>query len=101
MVAFRRLFRFLVGELPRCDRKSTRLNSSHMSISYAVFCLKKKKTIHSSLASPLAPASPPPRPSPRPQRPPTSFPPLPPSPSHGPCPPDPPAGHPRSPRSRP
>src|SRR4051812_20917209 len=28
----------------RCgDRKSTRLNSSHMSISYAVFCLKKKK----------------------------------------------------------
>src|SRR4051812_49723614 len=25
------------------DRKSTRLNSSHMSISYAVFCLKKKK----------------------------------------------------------
>src|SRR5438477_5743742 len=28
----------------RLDRKSTRLNSSHMSISYAVFCLKKKKT---------------------------------------------------------
>src|SRR5699024_12648085 len=34
--------------LPRCarkrlrDRKSTRLNSSHVSISYAVFCLKKK-----------------------------------------------------------
>src|SRR5438477_3985825 len=28
---------------PRLDRKSTRLNSSHMSISYAVFCLKKKK----------------------------------------------------------
>src|SRR5690242_21138873 len=28
----------------RADRKSTRLNSSHMSISYAVFCLKKKKT---------------------------------------------------------
>src|SRR5690242_20889930 len=27
----------------RVDRKSTRLNSSHMSISYAVFCLKKKK----------------------------------------------------------
>src|SRR6267143_3699183 len=26
------------------DRKSTRLNSSHSSISYAVFCLKKKKT---------------------------------------------------------
>src|SRR5207249_5969188 len=27
----------------RRDRKSTRLNSSHVSISYAVFCLKKKK----------------------------------------------------------
>src|SRR5699024_11645510 len=27
----------------RTDRKSTRLNSSHVSISYAVFCLKKKK----------------------------------------------------------
>src|SRR5438477_8073523 len=30
------------------DRKSTRLNSSHMSISYAVFCLKKKKDIEAS-----------------------------------------------------
>src|SRR5437868_8085776 len=29
------------------DRKSTRLNSSHVSISYAVFCLKKKKNKHS------------------------------------------------------
>src|SRR5438067_5858629 len=28
------------------DRKSTRLNSSHVSISYAVFCLKKKKSIN-------------------------------------------------------
>src|SRR3712207_7033847 len=28
---------------PREDRKSTRLNSSHANISYAVFCLKKKK----------------------------------------------------------
>src|SRR6266498_4346874 len=28
---------------PRGDRKSTRLNSSHVRISYAVFCLKKKK----------------------------------------------------------
>src|SRR5258705_8055834 len=27
----------------RADRKSTRLNSSHLGISYAVFCLKKKK----------------------------------------------------------
>src|SRR3712207_8412866 len=30
--------------LPVRDRKSTRLNSSHANISYAVFCLKKKKT---------------------------------------------------------
>src|SRR2546430_7552751 len=34
---------FLRG-LDRRDRKSTRLNSSHSQISYAVFCLKKKKT---------------------------------------------------------
>src|SRR3989454_8232673 len=31
------------AEAPRRDRKSTRLNSSHLVISYAVFCLKKKK----------------------------------------------------------
>src|SRR3712207_7156651 len=30
------------------DRKSTRLNSSHANISYAVFCLKKKKRTHPS-----------------------------------------------------
>src|SRR5699024_11261644 len=30
------------GKIPKEDRKSTRLNSSHVSISYAVFCLKKK-----------------------------------------------------------
>src|SRR2546429_6721031 len=30
---------------PSTDRKSTRLNSSHGYISYAVFCLKKKKTV--------------------------------------------------------
>src|SRR5438874_9773426 len=30
---------------PSSDRKSTRLNSSHVEISYAVFCLKKKKII--------------------------------------------------------
>src|SRR5438045_7520425 len=30
----------------REDRKSTRLNSSHLGISYAVFCLKKKKITH-------------------------------------------------------
>src|SRR6516165_11969824 len=33
------------------DRKSTRLNSSHSQISYAVFCLKKKKKITANLAS--------------------------------------------------
>src|SRR5947209_10905492 len=32
-----------VRAIPRRDRKSTRLNSSHANISYAVFCLKKKK----------------------------------------------------------
>src|SRR2546430_12666207 len=32
--------------LPLADRKSTRLNSSHSQISYAVFCLKKKKADH-------------------------------------------------------
>src|SRR3712207_8640712 len=41
--------RFRGGEYPRAavssDRKSTRLNSSHANISYAVFCLKKKKRI--------------------------------------------------------
>src|SRR6516162_1022726 len=33
------------------DRKSTRLNSSHLVISYAVFCLKKKKDHHYTVAS--------------------------------------------------
>src|SRR5256885_13040630 len=42
------------GEGERCprdrrlDRKSTRLNSSHLVISYAVFCLKKKKHTHTA-----------------------------------------------------
>src|SRR3712207_8349159 len=35
--------RGLPPELPAGDRKSTRLNSSHANISYAVFCLKKKR----------------------------------------------------------
>src|SRR4051795_10704036 len=39
----------------RSDRKSTRLNSSHTLISYAVFCLKKKKTF-ASLAGLSAPS---------------------------------------------
>src|SRR5256885_8568878 len=36
----------------RIDRKSTRLNSSHLVISYAVFCLKKKKNTNTALATP-------------------------------------------------
>src|SRR2546430_10696537 len=43
----------LSGHLQRLvakDRKSTRLNSSHSQISYAVFCLKKKKTPNHGLA---------------------------------------------------
>src|SRR5256885_8763147 len=35
----------LEDDHPLLDRKSTRLNSSHLVISYAVFCLKKKKKI--------------------------------------------------------
>src|SRR5690625_5655315 len=36
---------FVIGIIEKTlDRKSTRLNSSHVAISYAVFCLKKKKT---------------------------------------------------------
>src|SRR3712207_7291205 len=43
-----------LGDASQCrfareDRKSTRLNSSHANISYAVFCLKKKKTQQSEL----------------------------------------------------
>src|SRR2546430_13354476 len=37
----------IAGEEIVPDRKSTRLNSSHSQISYAVFCLKKKKHAHS------------------------------------------------------
>src|SRR3712207_8410449 len=36
----------LTADLNDGDRKSTRLNSSHANISYAVFCLKKKKKTH-------------------------------------------------------
>src|SRR2546427_326065 len=46
----------IARELPsgpvRLDRKSTRLNSSHSQISYAVFCLKKKKKIESGYRTP-------------------------------------------------
>src|SRR3712207_8728432 len=37
------VYLFEAVEEPLLDRKSTRLNSSHANISYAVFCLKKKK----------------------------------------------------------
>src|SRR2546430_12731070 len=37
--------------LSKLDRKSTRLNSSHSQISYAVFCLKKKKTRTQTMTS--------------------------------------------------
>src|SRR3712207_7059911 len=40
----------LLGQLEEEDRKSTRLNSSHANISYAVFCLKKKNKYSSCLA---------------------------------------------------
>src|SRR5690348_17728657 len=39
--------------IERADRKSTRLNSSHPSISYAVFCLKKKKKNKNKQKKPL------------------------------------------------
>src|SRR5437773_6523589 len=40
----KRVTNLFVSDAPRLrDRKSTRLNSSHITISYAVFCLKKKK----------------------------------------------------------
>src|SRR3712207_7384968 len=38
------LYRYIPGREQLLDRKSTRLNSSHANISYAVFCLKKKKS---------------------------------------------------------
>src|SRR5258705_7744723 len=39
----------IATEVDAADRKSTRLNSSHLGISYAVFCLKKKKNEHQTL----------------------------------------------------
>src|SRR3712207_7122069 len=51
----RRLAPVLVDLVPHRDRKSTRLNSSHANISYAVFCLKKKQFILPSSSSPLPP----------------------------------------------
>src|SRR2546430_5474968 len=45
------LRRARVGGLQYQDRESTRLNSSHSQISYAVFCLKKKRRLASRLPS--------------------------------------------------
>src|SRR2546426_7843837 len=42
-VGLRRPAHIEIARLEQRDRKSTRLNSSHLVISYAVFCLKKKK----------------------------------------------------------
>src|SRR3712207_7257946 len=44
----RRPLREAVHAVDRADRKSTRLNSSHANISYAVFCLKKKHKVTTS-----------------------------------------------------
>src|SRR5690349_23852386 len=41
----------VVGRAEAGDRKSTRLNSSHVEISYAVFCLKKKRQCHRPFSS--------------------------------------------------
>src|SRR3989475_1429015 len=52
----RRLVRFASEDVgnadPQADRKSTRLNSSHSQISYAVFCLKKKKISNNTVSKP-------------------------------------------------
>src|SRR5689334_24672133 len=45
------LLRTVASQLAIADRKSTRLNSSHSSISYAVFCLKKKKSATSCVTT--------------------------------------------------
>src|SRR5437660_6177653 len=47
------LFPYEVRRARGGDRKSTRLNSSHVAISYAVFCLKKKKTLIGPSSRPL------------------------------------------------
>src|SRR3712207_7210813 len=49
---FRAVDRRTEPDLADRDRKSTRLNSSHANISYAVFCLKKKKNLYQTFACP-------------------------------------------------
>src|SRR5437868_8755924 len=46
LIRFARILHYGAAMEEFGDRKSTRLNSSHVSISYAVFCLKKKKQEH-------------------------------------------------------
>src|SRR5258708_11679583 len=46
-----------LARMTKEDRKSTRLNSSHQIISYAVFCLKKKKQQRETEEAPLHPRS--------------------------------------------
>src|ERR1035438_10845753 len=57
--ARRKLHEFVLQAWPLLDRKSTRLNSSHLGISYAVFCLKKKKhhMRHQNIAVDLDPCT--------------------------------------------
>src|SRR5256885_12685926 len=52
-------FQYFPGDISNkstLDRKSTRLNSSHLVISYAVFCLKKKKRLSPPTHEPARPA---------------------------------------------
>src|SRR5258708_21263398 len=54
-LAFRPVLRLVATRQSAEDRKSTRLNSSHQIISYAVFCLKKKKNnLHDTRTLPIA-----------------------------------------------
>src|SRR3712207_9004201 len=61
-----------VSHVRPLDRKSTRLNSSHANISYAVFCLKKTNSLYWPSPSPPSPLSPSPAPPPSTSRPPTT-----------------------------
>src|SRR5204863_8712611 len=49
-ICLRTIFDSSAKQISLTDRKSTRLNSSHVEISYAVFCLKKKKKIWEKVA---------------------------------------------------
>src|SRR3712207_6889612 len=51
-ILFRRFAERAIASQDSPDRKSTRLNSSHANISYAVFCLKKKNTLSLADAKP-------------------------------------------------